>query len=121
MKPSEDLQIDVKNINNELKRQAQLFYQYLKKKTDMKTEIKYQKMDLSLLEADYLKTKNTAKLKVKEIEALLMENDEILNKRERIIELEDMLEDFENVVKAMAQKHDCIKEISMNLRREIIE
>lgn len=121
LQPSKDLEINTNKINEELKKQAKLFYAYCKEKIDLKTKIKYEKLDLQLLESFKLKTIDTSKLRAKEIEALLNQDDEIIKKKESIIDLESDLEDFENIIKSLVQKHECLKEISMNQRREIID
>jgi len=120
----EDLEIEEKKINLHLRTTPQLYYKYAELRSSAKTELKRLQLDLRLLKSQV--TSNLIKFAkkkptLKSIEIEISLDDEVVELEERIIELEDIIETYNNALNAINKKHESVRELSMNLRKDFLD
>ena len=116
-----DLSIDQDDLTDEIMNQPLLFKKY----SDLDSECQRALNDclnyLKLVEAEiHLKVSNdNPKMKVRDLEALVITNDKVQEIKAKLVELEEQASKIRGVLRAAQQRHDMLKELSYNKRKEL--
>ena len=116
------LTINDLHINEELMGQPLLMRTYTKELASLRKKVKSIENKLELTESR-LRTKfssNGKGLKVAEVDALIVEDVEVQTLRVELYDAEEQQDQFEGVVKAIAQRYEMLKELCANLRKEMV-
>lgn len=117
----QELFIDDENINEELMEQPLLFRKYTKIKAKLVAKSAAIKQKLKETEARAYAKYAAPGNKVREIESSIDCDPDVLQLRKEHIEAERMVEEYEGIVIAFRQRHDVLKELSTNKRRDLID
>ncbi len=116
------LVIDSQNLNEELMNQPLAF----RKWTKLKSEVTARAKTLD----EYFKRVKAARrmaiakggsFKVKDLDAEVELDDEVRRAKADLIEAERLQEEYEGIVRAFWQRHEVIKELAANVRKEIVQ
>jgi hypothetical protein len=115
------LQIDENNINKELMDQPLLFREYGKMEIEAGDAVRTLEVQLNRVKAkvhlDIMK--NAAKFKVKDIENMVEIHADVVKVQDELLEAQSVHEDMRNLIMALRQRHEVLKDISANLRKEL--
>ncbi len=116
-----ELCIDDEELNAELMDQPLLFRKWVKIKGNVQRKVSAIKQKLKETEAKaYLRLAPEGG-KVKEIEARVELDSEVIEMRNELIDAEEMLIEYEGIARAFYQRHEALKEICANVRKEMTE
>lgn len=119
----QELSIDDMNLNRELMDQALYFRKYTKELSKVQRKAKSIKAELERTEARlYVRLSNDGKgRKVKEIESMVMLDESVSELREQLLEAEELQTEYEGIVKAFYQRHEMLKDLCANARRDMVD
>lgn len=115
------LQIDENNINKELMDQPLLFREYGKMEIEAGDAVRTLEVQLSRVKATVHLSimKNAEKFKVKDIENMVEVHKDVVKVQNELLKALKMHEDMRNLIMALRQRHEVLKDISANLRKEL--
>ena len=116
-----ELCIDDEELNAELIDQPLLFRKWVKIKARVHKNAKVIKQKLKEVEAQTHLRLSKAGGRVKDIEALVELDEEVIKMRHQLIEAEELLEEYEGIARAFFQRHESLKELCANVRKEMAE
>lgn len=115
------LRIDENNINKELMDQPLLFREYGKMEIEAGDAVRTLEVELVRVKArvhlDIMK--NAPKLKVKDIENMVEVHEKVVKVQNELLEAQKMHDDMRNLIMSLRQRHEVLKDISANLRKEL--
>lgn len=116
-----ELFIDEDELDEESANQPLTFRKWTKLKAEVNAKTKIIKQKLKQAEAEaYLFYKNDGQgNKVKDLESLVETDEEIIKLRNELIEAEKLSEEYEGIVRAFHQRHEALKDLSANKRKEL--
>lgn len=119
----QELSIDDLNLNRELMDQALYFRKYTKELSKVQRKAKAIKAELERTEARlYVKLSNDGKgRKVKEIESMVLLDESVSDLRDQLLEAEELQTEYEGIVKAFYQRHEMLKDLCANARRDMVD
>lgn len=116
-----ELWIDDEALNGETIDQPLTFRKYTRIKAECNAKAKTIKQKLKETEAmAYLEFAKEGK-KVKELDSMVETDEEVIKLRHELIDAEQMVEEFEGIVRAFHQRHDSLKDLCANRRKELID
>lgn len=118
-----ELFIDEDELNEESANQPLTFRKWTKLKAEVNAKAKHIKQKLKQAEADaylYYK-KEGAGNKVKDLESLVETDVEVIKLRKELIEAEKLVEEYEGIVRSFHQRHEAIKDLAANRRKELAD
>lgn len=118
-----DLFIDDQNLNGELLDQALLFKKYIYIKSEVSKKAKITRLVLDEKKAELItkfSNDGTGK-KVKEIEAAVTLDADVQRLERELIDSEELLNRYEGIVRAVMQRHEALRELSTNRRKDVID
>jgi len=116
-----ELYIDDLALNEEIMDQPLTFRKYTKLKAEVNAKAKTIKQKLKETESmAYLEFAKEGK-KVKELESMVETDEEVIRLRYELIDAEQMVEEFEGIVRAFHQRQDSLKDLCANRRRELTD
>lgn len=117
-----ELSIDDLYINEELMDQPLLMRKYTKQLAGLKKKSKAIKNKLEMEESKLkIQFSNDGKgRKVAEIESMVIGNEHVQQLRVELYDAEEQQDEFEGLVRAIAQRYEMLKELSTNLRKELM-
>ena len=119
----QELVIDTNHLNEELMDQPLYFKKWTGLLAEVNKKCKIINLTLEEKEAElHIKYANdgTAK-KVKEIESAVTSDPEIQKLKRELIDVEELVSRFEGIVKAFYQRHEMLKDLSANKRKELVD
>ena len=119
--PDKSLFIDVEELNDELAESGLKYRKWNKLKAEASKQVKAIKQKLKETEAQATLAYALEGGKVAEVEAKVELDDEVIKLREELIEAEYTLEDFIGIMQSMFMRHESIKELCANKRKELID
>lgn len=119
----QELSIDDMNLNRELMDQALYFRKYTKELSKVQRKAKSIKITFEQAEARlYVKLSNDGKgRKVKEIESMVLLDESLSEIREQLHDAEQLVTEYEGIVKAFYQRHEMLKDLCANARRDMVD
>jgi len=119
----QELTIDDHNLNAELMDQPLYFRKYSKLLSDVQRKASVTKLMLEEAEArlHVQYAKNGQGLKVKEIESLVSLDETVMKLKRELVEADGMVKEFEGIVKAFYQRHEMLKDLCANKRKELVD
>ncbi len=116
-----ELTIDDRALNEETMDQPLTFRKYTKIKAEVNAKAKTIKQQLKQTEAmAYLEFAKEGK-KVKELDSMVETDEEVIKLRMELIDAEQLVEEFEGIVRAFHQRHDSLKDLCANRRKELTD
>lgn len=119
-KVDQELFIDILNINDELMNQPLLFRKYARLEAECNKVVRTLEVELERVKAkahlDLLKS--GAKLKVADAEATVLLDENVKVVQDKLIEAREVQEGMKGALLAFRQRHDALKDLSANLRKE---
>lgn len=115
-----ELLIDIDDLNGEIMNQPLMMRKYTKLKADVHAKAKIIELKLKETEALYYIEHSKKGHKVKDVESLVALEPEVKQLKFELIEAEKLLEVYEGIVRATAQRHDSLKDLAANIRKELI-
>lgn len=118
-----ELYIDVNNLNDELMDQPLLYRKYTKIKSQVYRKMNSIKDKLELLKAQArMEFKNTQKkATVADVDALIITDPRIQEVLAQYREVEEEFEALEGIVYSIRQRHEALKELCANIRKEMAD
>lgn len=118
-----ELFIDADNLNEELMDQPLLYRKYGKLKSKANRNAKAIKNKLeAIMAAARLEFKRTnPKATVADIDALISLDPTVQTTQTELLDAEELHEDMENILYSLRQRHENIKEICANIRKEMAD
>jgi hypothetical protein len=116
-----ELFIDHHDLNNEVMNQPLLLRKWTKLKSEAHTKAKILKLQLKELESKFTSEYSKKGYKVKEVEAAVCLEPKVQKMQRDLIEAEETLESFEGIVRAFFQRHEALKELGANIRKELLD
>lgn len=119
---SEELSINDLHLNEEIMGQPLLMRKYTQELSKLRKKCKSIKNQLELKEARLaVKFANDGKGKrVSEIEASIIQDDEVQKLRIELYDAEELQDEYEGIVRSIAQRMDALKDLSANIRKELL-
>lgn len=121
--PGRELSIDENNLNNELQDQALLFRKWTKLSAQVAKKAKAIKNHLEREKARLVvkfSSDGTGK-KVREVEASISLDPEVIKLEDELVDAEELVDEYTGIVKAFYQRHEMLKDLCANKRREFID
>ena len=117
-----ELSIDADNINAELIDQPLLYRKYSRLEAESAAQVRAIELALNRAEARaHLKfTKTGAKLKVRDLESLVATDETVQKLEDELQEALELHSNMKGVLVAFRQRHEALKDLSANLRKEIV-
>lgn len=118
-----DLSIYPENLNQQLMDQALVYKKY----SDLDAEARKAHRDaesyLKVVEstAHIRYSRENPKMKVKDLESLVTLDAQVQQVRAKVSELEEQADKIRGALKAAYQRHDMLKELSYNKRKEFVD
>lgn len=119
---SMDLAIDEQKLNQEIMDQPLLYKKYSELDAGAQKALRSAELYLSQVEAaSHIKySKSETKLKVKDVDALVSIDPVVLEAKNKVIELQEQADKIRGALKACYQRHDALKDLAANKRKEFI-
>jgi len=114
-----DLKIDKDNINEELMNQPLLYRKWSKILAEANRNVRIFEVELLRVKARAHAKYSQIGKKVKEVESLVMLDDDVVEVYDELVEAEELAENLKGIVVSFRQRHDSLREVSMNLRKEV--
>jgi hypothetical protein len=117
-----ELFIDENNINKEIMDQPLLMRKWTRLKAEVSKQVKLTKAKLDIAEAKCAKEVKLSaeKITVKDIDIEVKLNPEVQSLKIELIENEHLLDTYDGIVRAFHQRHDSLKDIAANRRKELL-
>lgn len=115
-----ELIIDSERLNEELMNQPLMYRKWAKLKSEVNKKAKIIKLKLEQVEGQKYLTFTKDGGKVKELESRLDGDLELIQLKQELYEAEAMAEEYDGICKAFYMRHEAIKELCANLRKEIV-
>lgn len=118
----QELFIDEERINDELMDQPLRFRKWANLENKAQKHLKAVQLKLEQAKAQaYIKIKASgAKVTIKDLEFQVTLDPEVLRLEEEVLEAEDLLASMKTATKAFYQRHEVLKDLCANLRKELI-
>jgi len=119
----QELNIDPNHLNEELIDQPLFYKKWANFKAEIARKVKTTKLMLEETKSElYVKFSNdgTGK-KVKEVEAAVTSDDNVKRLERELIEAEETLDKFEGIVRAFYMRHESLKDLCANARKQLID
>lgn len=118
---NEELSINDVHINEELIGQPLLMRKYTKELAQLNKRVKSIKNKLEMQEAKlYVLYSNDGRgHKVAEVEALVLQDEEVQKLRVELYDAEELAEEFTGIVRSFAQRMEALQQLSNNQRKEM--
>lgn len=118
-----ELSIDTGQINHEIMDQPLLMRKWTKLKAEVSARAKSIKDQVKRTEAGVRLgiMKGEKGLKVKDIDAHVELDPQVIKVKDELIEAERLLEEYEGIVRAFYQRHESLKDLAANIRKEVID
>ncbi len=119
----QELFIEEESINEELRDQPLKFRKWSKLEAQCEKKVKSIRMSLENAEAEaYQAAKNEGEKKsVKDLEYEVRLDSEVQHLKKELDEAEHELADVKMIVKAFYQRHEMLKDLSANLRKDMMD
>jgi len=114
-----DLAINTDYINDELMDQPLLYRKWAEMSSQANKNVKIVNSRLDRIKAKYHLLFSKEGLKVKEVESKVLLAEEVQQIEEELFKAEQLAEDLKGVVQAFRQRHESLRELSTNIRKEI--
>jgi hypothetical protein len=117
-----ELRIDDRHLNEELMDQPLFFRKWTKLLSEVAKKARTIKLVLEETEA-MLHTKLSSDgkgRKVKEMESIVALDSDVKRIKRDLIEAEGMVQEFEGIVRAFYQRHEMLKDLAANKRKELL-
>lgn len=117
----QELLINDVHLNEELMGQPLLMRKYTKELAGIRKKVKSisNKLDMKESAIKVVLSNDGRGRKVAEIEAMVIQDVEVQNLRIQLYDAEEMQDEYEGIVKSIAQRMEMLKDISANLRKEM--
>lgn len=116
-----ELFIDNEALNEELMDQPLLLRKWIRIKAQVNKKVRIVQQKLKETEASvHLKCSNEGG-RVKDVESKVELDPEVTKLRYELIEAEALAEEYEGIARAFFQRHEALKEICANIRKELAE
>lgn len=116
-----DLSVDKDYLNDELLSQPLLFAKWIRLSTQASKAAKLAKLDLKRVEAEVRLALSGEKLRVADVDARVELNPDVVRSHEALMEAEELAEQYHGFVRAMGQRHEVLKDLCANKRKELID
>lgn len=118
-----ELSIDSQRLNEEIMDQPLLYKKWSTLAAQVSKKAKLFKLNLEEKEAELyvLYSSDGTGKKVKEIESAVSLNPDIRRLKRDLIDAEELLEQYEGIIRAFYQRHEMLKDLAANARRELID
>jgi len=118
-----ELTIDNQNLNEELMDQPLYFKKWTTLLSEVRRKAKVLRFNLEEKEAElYVKLSNDGTgRKVKELESAVTLDPDVKTLKRELVEAEEIVDKFEGIVKAFYQRHEMLKDLCANRRRELVD
>lgn len=118
------LQIDENNINKELMDQPLLFREYGKMEVEAGDAVRILEVQLERVKAqvhlEFMKQTATGKkMTVKDIESQVLTDERVTKVQDELLDAQQVHDDMRNLMLALRQRHEVLKDVSANLRKEL--
>lgn len=116
----QELFIDIQNINHELMNQPLLFRKYARLEAECNRMVRALEAELerSKAKAHLDLLKQGSKMKVADMEATVLLDENVKVVQDKLIEAKEVQENMKGALLAFRQRHDALKDLSANLRKE---
>ncbi len=117
------ISIDDSRINEELQDHALHFRKYTKILSNLQKKAKAIKLKLEEVEATvYVRLSNDGQgRKVKEIDSMIVLDPEVAKLKRDLLDAEEMVSEYEGIVKALYQRHEMLKDLCANRRKDLLD
>lgn len=118
-----ELFIDENNLNAELMDQPLLYRKYgkLKSKAHKNAKSVELKLEAVMAQARLEFKKSHSKATVAEIDALVLLDPKVQELQNQLLDAEELHEDLESILYSLRQRHENIKELCANIRKEMAD
>lgn len=117
----QELDIDPEDLNEELAHQPLLMRKYTRLASEVISKLRAVEDNLKYVEGKaYLKYKKEGGT-IKEVEARVDTDDEVKQARQEVQETQALHKEYEGIVRSIMQRHDALKEICANIRKEMVD
>lgn len=118
-----DLAIDEQNLNKEIMDQPLLYKKYSELDAQAQKALRSAELYLSQVEAAaHLRYSRSAdKLKVKDVDSMVKTDEEVINAKQKVSELQEQADRIRGALKACYQRHDALKDLAANRRKELVD
>lgn len=117
----QELTISDLHLNEELMGQPLLMRKYTKEFAKLKRQVKAIKNQLELKESSIrtLLWNDGKARKVAEVDAMVLSDVEVQKLRVELYDAEELQDEFEGIVKSIHQRHEMLKDLCANARKEL--
>lgn len=120
-KADQELFINPNEINAELLNQPLLFRKWVKLKAQVNKKMRAIKQVLENTEAKIHLSYSQEGGRVKDVESKVTTHPDVVKLKLELIEAEELSEEYEGIARAFYQRHEALKEICANMRKEMME
>ena len=118
-----ELSIDENNINAELMDQPLLYRKYSRLEAEAAAAMRAieTKLERAKAKAHLHFSKGSQKLKVRDVEALVMGDEDVIRLEQELIDAQELHSNMKGILVAFRQRHEALKDLSANIRKEIVD
>lgn len=118
-----ELFIDQDNLNDELRDQPLLFRKYARLEAEAAKAVRAIELELDRTKAYcHIKiSKENEKLKVADKEAMVKIDENVMQIEDELIDAMETHAEMKGILTAFRQRHDALKDLSANKRKELID
>lgn len=118
---NKELFINSEALNDELMDQPLLLRKWIRLKAQVNKKVRVVEQQLKEVEAKVHLDYSQEGGRVKDVDSKVELHPEVIRLRNELIEAEAMAEEYEGIARAFFQRHEALKEICANIRKELAE
>lgn len=116
-----ELYIDQENLNEELMDQPLALRKWIKLKAQVNKRVRVITQKLKETEAKIHLQFSERGGRVKDVESNVELHPDVIKLRNELIDAEELSEEYEGIARAFFQRHEALKEVCANIRKELAE
>lgn len=116
-----DLTINTQSLNKELMDQPLLFKKYSDLDAEAQKAVRAIELQLSRVRAEAHLKYSQKGLKVKDVDSMVEIDPKVVEVADKLLDLQEMADKIKGVLKACYQRHEALKDLAANKRKDLID
>jgi hypothetical protein len=116
-----DLSIDTENLNKEIMDQPLLFKKYSDLDAETQRAVRTAELQVARVKAEAHLKYSQKGLKVKDVESMVDIDPVVVEVSNKLLELYETADKIRGIVKALYQRHESLKDLAANRRKELAD
>jgi hypothetical protein len=116
-----ELHIDEENINSEIMDQPLRYKKWAKLKAEVSKKAKIIKGEFERMKASKRLEFAKTGARVKELDSMVAVDEEVKELQLQLFDAEEMLDQYDGILRAFYQRHEMLKDLCANLRKQLLD